>query len=591
MPDQTDTPAKILDPASTEGTHANARGGAAKRRDPNEPAAVVGLGASAGGIAVLQQFFADMAPDSGLAFVVVIHLSPEHESQLAKILQAKTPMPVMQVTHPVKVEPNHVYVIPPNNQLTFNDGMLTLVEPQQAAGRRVTIDLFFRTLAQSYGQRSIGVILTGTDSDGVIGLKHVRAQGGVAIAQDPKEAEYPSMPVTAIATGAVDWVLPVSELAPRLMHLVRNEHAMKLPPEIPEATEPDAKVQDAPGGETISDETRDHRDEAALLEVLGILQRQTGHDFNHYKRATLLRRIARRMQVNSVESIPEYLDFFRKHPAEATELLQDLLISVTHFFRDQAAFAALEANVPQLFAGKRKDDQLRVWVPGCATGEEAYSIAMLLCEHAERLEAPPLIQVFATDIDEQAVHIARSGIYPPTIETDVSPERLRRFFAPDHGRYRVRKSLREKVLFAAHNLLGDAPFSNLDLISCRNLLIYLNPKAQEQVFDIAHFALRAGGLLFIGGSETTAAAQPLFAPVDAKHRLYVRRSVPRPTWRVPMVPRRADGAATDCGHSRRRVCIQCRRSRGRLRTAQRRTRANRRRRGRTAARCSSASCT
>ncbi|HEX8678331.1 MAG TPA: CheR family methyltransferase, partial [Chthoniobacterales bacterium] len=257
-------------------------------------------------------------------------------------------------------------------------------------------------------------------------------------------------------------------------------------------------------------------------------------------RATLLRRIARRMQVNSVETIPAYLDFMRQHPAEATELLQDLLISVTHFFRDQAAFAALEAHVPQLFAGKRKDDQLRVWVAGSATGEEAYSIAMLLAEHAEKLESPPTIQIFATDIDEQAVQTARSGIYPRTIEADVSPERLGRFFEQDHGRYRIRKNLREKVLFAAHNVLSDAPFSNLDLVSCRNLLIYLTPKAQEQVFEVAHFALRSGGLLFIGGSENTSTAQLLFAPVDTKHRLYVRRSVPRPTWKVPMVPRRAD---------------------------------------------------
>ena len=485
-------PRPNLDPAATDETNDNARDGAQKRRDPKEPVAVVGIGASAGGVAVLQQFFSDMQPDSGLAFVVVMHLSPEHESRLANIIQTKTAMSVVQINGPLKVQPNHVYVIPPNKQLTFHDGMLTLVEPQQALGRRVTIDLFFRTLAQSFGQRAVGVILSGTDSDGVIGIKHVRAQGGITIAQDPHEAEYPSMPVTAIGTGAVDWVLPVAQLAPRLLAFVRNEHAMKLPPEILEATEPDEKVQEAPGGETVSDETRDGRDESALQEVLAILRRQTGHDFMHYKRATLLRRVARRMQVNSVESIPSYLDFMRQHPAEAMELLHDLLISVTHFFRDQAAFAALEANIPQLFAGKLKTDQLRVWVPGCATGEEAYSLAMLLAEHAERLDSPPSIHVFATDIDEQAIHSARSGLYPSTIEADVSAERIRRFFVQDHGRYRVRKSLREKVLFAAHNLLSDAPFSNLDLISCRNLLIYLTPTAQGQAFDTAHFALRAG---------------------------------------------------------------------------------------------------
>ncbi len=524
-----------IDPAATDESSENAREGARKRRDPNEPSAVVGLGASAGGVAVLQQFFADMPGESGLAFVVVMHLSPEYESNLASILQQKTSMPVRQVNEAVKVRPNHVYVIPPNRQLTFEDSTLQLVAPQQASGRRVTIDLFFRTLAQAYGQRSLCVILSGTDSDGAIGLKHIRAQGGVTIAQDPAEADYDSMPLTAISTGMVDWVLPVAEMPAKLMEFVRNEDRMKIPPEFAEATGPDAKDAEAPGGETVSEETRAPEDEAALRDVLVHLRAQTGHDFAHYKRATVLRRIARRLQVNSLETIPQYLQFLRKHPAEARALLQDLLIGVTHFFRDQDSFAALEAHIPQLFAGKKKDDQIRIWVAGCATGEEAYSLAILLCEHAERLDAPPSIQIFATDIDEQAVQEAREGLYPATIEADVSQERLRRFFGRDHGRYRVRKALREKILFAAHSLLGDAPFSRLDLVSCRNLLIYLKPKAQEQVFDIFHFALSSGGLLFIGGSESNL-VQGLFAPVDAKHRLFVRRSVPRSSWKVPMLP-------------------------------------------------------
>jgi two-component system, chemotaxis family, CheB/CheR fusion protein len=536
MPNHDDTPAKNLDPAASETTTENARNGAQKRRDPNEPMAVVGLGASAGGIAPLQQFFGDMDPKSGLAFVVVMHLSPDHESNLASILQLRTSMPVTQVSEAVKVRPNHVYVIPPNHQLTFEDSTLHLMPPQQPLGRRVTIDLFFRTLAQAYGQRAVCVILSGTDSDGVIGLKHIRAQGGLSIVQDPNEADHDSMPATAISTGMVDWVLPVEMMAPKLMEFVKNENAMRLPPEIPESDEPDAKVKDAPGGETVSDETTDSEDESAIVEVLADLRAQTAHDFSHYKRATVLRRIARRLQVNSLESIPQYLGFIRTHPVETRALLQDLLIGVTHFFRDRDAFAALESHIPQLFAGKKKDDQIRVWVAGCASGEEAYSIAMLLCEHAGRLEKPPRIQVFATDIDEQAIAEARDGLYPATIEADVSQERLREFFMHDHGRYRVRKEVREKVLFAAHNVLKDAPFSRCDLISCRNLLIYLNSKAQAQLFDIFHFALRAGGLLFIGGSENQGQAQSLFSPVDAKHRLFVRRSTPRPTWKLPLLP-------------------------------------------------------
>ncbi|MFZ1220004.1 MAG: CheR family methyltransferase, partial [Chthoniobacterales bacterium] len=536
MMSEHEPPAKILDPAASDDSSENARNGARKRRDPNEPVAVVGLGASAGGVAVLQQFFSDMSPESGLAFVVVMHLSPEHESNLANVIKQKTSMPVMQVMEPVKVKPNHVYVIPPNHQLTFEDSTLHPVPPQQALGRRVTIDLFFRTLAQAYGQRAIGVILSGSDSDGVIGLRHVRAQGGVTIAQDPNEAEHDSMPATAINTGMVDWILPVADMPSKLIEFVRNENRMKLPPEDPNAPDPEAKDPEAPGGETISEISRSDDDEFALRDVLAYVRSQTGHDFSHYKRATVLRRIARRMQVNSVETIPHYRDFLRTHPVEARALLQDLLIGVTHFFRDQDAFAALEANIPQVFAGRRSTDQIRVWVAGCATGEEAYSIAMLLCEHAERLEQPPSIQIFATDLDEHAIQDARAGLYPTTIEADVSQKRLRRFFDRDPARYRVKKTLREKVLFAAHNLLRDPPFSRVDLVSCRNLLIYLNRTAQEQVFDLFHFALKPGGLLFIGGSETGSNVQSLFSAMDQKHRLFVRRSVPRPSWRVPALP-------------------------------------------------------
>jgi two-component system CheB/CheR fusion protein len=537
MPDGGDKTA--LDPAATDAPGENSRDVARKRRDPNQPAAVVGLGASAGGIGPLQQFFTDMDPESGLAFVVVMHLSPEYESQLASVIQQKTKMSVTQVSEPVHVRPNHVYVIPPNHQLAFNNSTLHLVPPQRPLGRRVTIDLFFRTLAQAYGQRAVCVILSGTDSDGVIGLKHIRAQGGLTIAQDPNEAEHDSMPATAISTGMVDWVLPVEKMAPKLLEFARNENRMKLPPEIPGAEEPDAKVEDAPGGPTISEETHDPEDESAISEVLADVRAQTGHDFTHYKRATVLRRIARRLQVNSIESIPKYLEFIRTHPVETRALLQDLLIGVTHFFRDRDAFAALEAHIPQLFAGKKKDDEVRAWVAGCATGEEAYSVAMLLCEHANRLENPPAIQVFATDIDEQAIADARDGLYPSMIEADVSPERLREFFVRDHGRYRVRKEIREKILFAAHNLLKDAPFSRCDLVCCRNLLIYLTGQAQEQVFDVFHFSLRTGGLLFIGGSENYSQSQSLFSAVDSKHRLLVRRSTPRPIWKVPLLPLRA----------------------------------------------------
>jgi two-component system, chemotaxis family, CheB/CheR fusion protein len=365
----------------------NSLDGAQKRRAPNEPVAVGGIGASAGGVAPLQHFFSEMKADSGLAFVVVMHLSPDFESQLVAVIQQKTPMPVVQVTGAVKVRPDYVYVIPPNHQLTFEDSMLRLMPPQQAQGRRVTIDLFFRTLAHAYGQRAVSIIMSGTDSDGVIGLKHVRAQGGVTIAQEPEEAKFDSMPLNAINTGMVDWVLAVADMPRRLLEFVRNEQAMQLPPEIPEAQEADAKVEDAPGGETVSDETRDPDDEEALSLVLKHVRAHTGHDFDHYKRATVLRRIARRMQVNSIDSIPRYLDFLRQHTGEARGLLHDLLIGVTHFFRDQASFAALEANIPQLFAGKKYTDELRIWVTWLRDGRGSLldrDVALRTCREAER---------------------------------------------------------------------------------------------------------------------------------------------------------------------------------------------------------------
>ncbi len=557
-----DSPDNLTDSGPTE-TKVDGSGDLTRQqRDPNDPIAVVGLGASAGGVAVLQQFFTGMPSDSGLAFVVVMHLAPDFESNLASILQLKTSMPVIQVHEGVKVLSNHVYVIPPNKQLLFENGSLCLIEGQQRAGRRVTIDLFFRTLAQSYGHRAVSVILTGSDSDGVIGLKHVRAQGGVTVAQDPQEAEYDSMPLTAISTGMVDWVLPVAKMPAKLLEFAQNGSRLQLPPEIAEAGELDPKTMSARGGETGAEEIWTTEDESALQQVLAHLRDQTGHDFEYYKRATILRRITRRLHVNSINRLPEYLDFLQKHPAESRALLQDLLIGVTHFFRDQESFAALAANIPQLFAGKKKDDQIRVWVAGCATGEEAYSIAILLTEHAERLDAPPAIQIFATDIDKLAVREAREGLYPSTIEADVSQERLYRFFSKDHGQYRIRKDLREKVLFVAHNVLSDPPFSRLDLVSCRNLLIYLKNKAQTQAFDIFHFSLRPSGLLFIGGSETADPGSNLFTPLDSKNRLFVRLSVPRAGVEIADAACRCASTRSAAHGARRQGCTAAADSKG-----------------------------
>ncbi|MDF2440344.1 MAG: two-component system, chemotaxis family, CheB/CheR fusion protein [Abditibacteriota bacterium] len=484
---------------------------------------VVGLGGSAGSIAALQTFFSRLPADTGLAYVVVVHLAPQHESHLAEVLQPHTGMTVVQVNERVQIAADHVYIIPPRKHLEIVDGHLELSEPEHPRGKRVAVDLFLRTLAETHGHHAVGVILSGADGDGSIGIKRIKEYGGVTIAQDPDDAEHDSMPRNAIETGMIDWILPVEKMPAKLLEFRLNEDRIVLP-----STKAPPR----------NDEEGLHH-EAALREVLSFLHARTGHDFSCYKRATVLRRIARRLQVNSLQNIPDYVAFLRTHPGEAGALLQDLLISVTNFFRDGGAFHMLEEMLPQLFHNKKAGDTVRVWVAGCATGEEAYSIGMLLIEHSDRLQSPPSIQIFATDIDEQALLTAREGLYPAIIATDVSAKRLRRFFVQEQTCYRVRKELREKILFASHNLLNASPFSRLDLVSCRNLLIYFNREAQEKVFTIFHFALQPDGLLFLGAAEAGEEANTLFVALDKKHRLFARLSVsrqplPLPTTRAAM---------------------------------------------------------
>ena len=452
---------------------------------------MVGLGGSAGGIPALQAFFRAMPPDSGLVFVVILHLSSEHESTLAQVLQTATAMSVVQVNTSEKVKPNCVYVIPPGKQLAAADGRLELAELPSERGRRVAVDLFFRTLADTHGPHSSAIVLSGADGDGAIGIKRVKERGGLTIVQDPDEAEHPGMPRAAIATGMVDWVLQVAAMPERLIKYHELAKRLKLPPEDgPQPAKP-------PPLHTSVAES-----EIALREILMFLQSRTGRDFSYYKRATILRRIGRRLQVNGVDDLPTYLAFLRTNPGEAGALMQDMLISVTNFFRDREAFDALALEIPALFQGKGPGDSMRVWVPACATGEEAYSIAMLLYEHARTLDTPPQIQIFATDLDEDVIKTARAGIYPAAITADVSEERMRRWFLKEVHGYRLRREVRELVLFALHDLIKDSPFSRLDLVSCRNLFIYLDTDAQARAFDIFHFALRPRGRLFLGMSET-----------------------------------------------------------------------------------------
>ena len=479
---------------------------------------VVGLGASAGGIHALKEFFTRVPSDSGMAYVVILHMSPEYESRLAQILQVTSPIPVTQVTERVKIEPDHVYVIPPNQTLAMRDGHLALSAMSGSEARRSPVDLFFRTLAETNQAHAVSVILSGTGANGSMGVKRIKEHGGVAIAQDPREAEYNDMPTNAIATGLVDYILPVAEMPAKILSYKEYFGALRIPAEPRE---------------------RRPSDEEALNNIFAQMKLNTGHDFSNYKRTTMVRRIGRRMGIREIPDLPSYARFLHGNPEEARLLLKDLLISVTNYFRDTESMAELEKIIlPKIFAGKNSGDQVRVWVAGCATGEEAYSIAMLLDEYAAELKDAPSLQIFATDIDEDAIVIARESYYTEAELADVSPERLHRFFNKEGQGYRVRRDLREKILFAAHDLIKDPPFSHLDLIACRNLLIYLNRRAQARVLEVLHFALNPGSYLFLGSAESVDGTTDLFATVDKDHRIYQSRPVPpRATFTLTDFPR------------------------------------------------------
>jgi two-component system CheB/CheR fusion protein len=482
--------------------------------DASKPT-VVGIGASAGGLAALKKFFENVPADSGLVFVVIVHLSPEHKSLLADLLQPHVRFSVQQVSETTPLERNRVYVIPPNANLSAIDTHLRLSKLEEERRERAPIDHFFRTLAATHDGHAVGVVLTGTGSDGTLGIREIKAKGGIIIVQDPNEAEFDGMPQSAIATGMVDMILPITDI-PQAILRFHHTH-----PNLPAVTEaPDlAGVQQDP-----------------LPKVLGVLRARTDRDFSRYKRATLLRRIMRRMQLNYLEDFESYLARVRENPEEARALADDLLITVTSFFRDPEVFRTLEKQVlPEIFEHRGASDSVRVWSVGCATGEEAYSLAMLMVEEASRREAPPRIQVFASDLHKHSLDKAREGFYPGDIETDVNAERLRRFFHKENGGYRISKELRELVVFAPHNLLSDPPFSRLDLIACRNLLIYLEREVQREVVELFHYSLCPGGHLLLGSAEVVDASE-LFRTDDKKLCLYRKRNVPPPEPRLPVFP-------------------------------------------------------
>ena len=503
--DKTDSPEETRLNKSPE-----ASGKAARVKDQAEDAEgvfpIVGIGASAGGLAAFEAFFSGMPAntDPGMAFVLVQHLAPDHKSILTELIRRYTRMQVFEVEDGMRVRSNCAYIIPPNRDMAFLNGTLQLMEPSAPRGQRLPIDFFFRSLAQDQREKAICIVLSGTGSDGTMGVRAIKAEGGMVMVQNPASTEYDGMPRSAISTGLVDYELPPAEMPSQLIAYAGHAFSTRLLPAV--APEPMAMN--------------------TLNKIFILLRVQTGHDFSQYKLSTISRRIERRMAVQQIETIEDYLKYSQQNLSEVGELFRDLLIGVTGFYRDPEAFKAFEEQgLPRIFADKPAGAKVRIWSPGCSTGEEAYSLAILLAEHLEVLKRDFKLQVFATDIDRQAIETARAGLYPAGIAADISSDRLARFFSaePCGSAYRIHKSIRDMLVFSEQDVVKDPPFSRLDLISCRNLLIYMGSDLQKKLIPLFHYALNPGGILFLGTSESVGEFTDLFGVIDRKQKLYQRK--------------------------------------------------------------------
>ena len=463
---------------------------------------IVGLGASAGGLEVLEQFLANVPAASGLAYIVVQHLDPIHKAMLAELLQRATAMPVQVAAQSMRVDPDNVYVIPPNSELTVTGGKLHISPPIQPRGMRLPIDVLFSSLARDQGERAIGVVLSGMGSDGTLGLQAIRVQGGLTLVQTPGSAQFNSMPVSAIKAGVADIVALPAEMPQRILLVTSARDAGS------------ARLDEAEGS-----------DSHALSTILNLLRERSKHDLSPYKPSTLTRRIERRVSVHRLATMADYALFLRQNPQELDLLFKEMLIGVTGFFRDPVVWQELkEAVLPALLSRAGEDTRLRAWVVGCSTGEEAYSLAMVFKEVAEALPEPQqhTLQIFATDLSADAIAVARRGQYSAKVADELAPERLARFFDANSKGFLISKDIREMVLFAQHDVILDPPFTKLDILSCRNLLIYFSAALQRRLVPLFHYSLRPGGTLLLGGSETVGRSVALFAPVSAKSRLYRR---------------------------------------------------------------------
>jgi two-component system CheB/CheR fusion protein len=471
------------------------------RRPRNDNFLVVGLGASAGGLEAVRKLLAALPADTGMAFVLIQHLDPTHESMMVDLLARNTAMKVMQATDAMSIEHNCLYVIPPQYYLSIHNGLLRLSEPQAHRGARLPFDFFLHSLADQYGERAVCVILSGTGADGSIGLKAVSEKGGLVIAQDPEEAAYDGMPRNAVATGAVNLVLPAARIPRALISYAQHPYVTVDRKAVP----------------------RDDETDKSLAAIVNLLRSRTSHDFSRYKQSTLLRRISRRMAAAGIEDLEGYFKALRKDGRELDLLAKDLFVHVTSFFRDPTAYEALaKAVIPELVRQHVGNRPIRIWVPGCSTGEEAYSLAMLFFEEFAAVKRNLKLQIFASDASADAVAYGRNGIYPESIAADIPAERLARFFTREDHSYRVSRDLRDAITFTVQDLLVDPPFLHLDFISCRNLLIYLQPDEQEKVLLLFLFALQPGGILFLGTAETIGKLTDRFEPVSNTLRTFRR---------------------------------------------------------------------
>jgi len=492
-------PPKKMKPAPVKNVHKEL---SQKIGKPDDHFPIVGIGASAGGLETLGAFFSHMPAETDIAFVIIQHLSPKHKSMMVELLAKHTPMPVREIEDGVRLSPGCVYLNPPNKNVAVFNRKLHLMEPVLSGTVNMPIDFFFRSLSEDQKEKSIGIIVSGTASDGTLGVKAIKGEGGMAMAQDPATAKYDGMPKSAIDTGLIDFIVPVEKMPQTLINYIRHPFL------------------NSPGKITPSEWDNQKK----IGKTFSLIQSATGHDFSQYKANTIQRRIERRLAVHQLNKLSDYILYLQKTPGEVKALFKDLLIGVTSFFRDPEAFKALEEEgLEKTLQHKKSNDPLRCWVVGCSTGEEAYSLAILISEAMERLSKRLDVQIFASDIDEGAIETARRGIYPESIAVDVSKERLKRFFTREQGVFKVKKQIRDMVVFSPQSVIKDPPFSKLDMVSCRNLLIYMDLSLQKKIIPLLHYALQPEGILFLGTSETIGEFTDLFQPLNNKWKVYKRK--------------------------------------------------------------------